>query len=115
MLARARSREAQFGAPLVRQPNPGSLGYGDHRRMLELAIQRNCIKPLTNISHAAEGFYLVLSLNLAADHRRCDKEAETSRSEHRQQSAVLKLRNDHRPDLFRIEPLIQGTAHRRIL
>src|SRR5688572_16156743 len=83
--------------------------------MLKLAIQRNSIKPLANISHPPEGFYIVFPLHLGADNRRGDEETKTSRSEHLQESAVLKFRNDHRPDLFRIEPLIQGAAQSGIM
>src|ERR687897_1854597 len=78
--------------------------------MLKLAIQRNCIKPLANTSHSTEGFHIVLSLNFGADNRRRDEETETARSKYLQQSAVLKLRNDHRSDIFGVEPLIQGAA-----
>src|SRR5688500_14357923 len=78
--------------------------------MLKLAIQRNCIKPLANTSHSTEGFHIIFSLNFGADNRGRDEETETARCKYLQQSAVLKLRNDHRSNIFGVEPLIQGAA-----
>lgn len=94
-----------------RKPSFSRLTNGSYGRVLYPAFNCNRIKALAYSGDFPDKAHLVLRCKLPGYHRGRWKQARTSKPEYVQKSAVFELSYNIRPDITRLEPLFQGSAH----